>query len=76
MSTRPHPPCYRVSFWSGSRWSPVVTRTREPMKLIRQLERQGIDRRRLLIERRPGQGIAMGRPDAPAPRVAAGRVIG
>lgn len=70
------PPCYRIFVWSDGRWRPHVTRTREPMRTVRDLEAGGWDRRRILIELRPGKGIPMPRPDAPGPVVVAGRVVG
>jgi hypothetical protein len=72
---RLQPPCYRVSIWSNGRWRPHVTRTREPMRLVRELESRGWDRRLILIERRPGKHIPMPKPDAPAPVIMAGRVV-
>jgi hypothetical protein len=69
------PPCYRISIWKDDAWRPYVTRTREPMRLVRELEAQGRDRRLILIERRPGKLIPMPKPDAPAPIVIGGRVM-
>jgi hypothetical protein len=45
------------------------------MRLVRDLERQGWDRRLILIERRPGKHIPMPKPDGPTPIVMAGRVV-
>jgi hypothetical protein len=72
---RIQPPCYRVSIWKDDAWQPYVTRTREPMRLVRELERGGRDRRLILIELRPGKGIKMPKPDGPTPIVMAGRVM-
>jgi hypothetical protein len=72
---RRQPPCYRVSLWKDGAWRPYVTRTREPMRLVRELICQKWDRKLILIELRPGKGIRMPTPDGPTPVVMAGRVV-
>lgn len=54
-------PCYRVLYWdtSAQRYFPLVTRTRNLLKTLRQAKRNGLKRKHLWIDLRPGKGIPL-----------------